>query len=91
MHRLPSSNRRRQIEHYLMKRVKGVIPILPFDTKAAEWQARDRARLEGVGRTPQYEDSQIAAIAVVNGLTLVTRNTGDFAGFAELNVENWFE
>lgn len=35
-------------------------------------------------------DSQIAAIAVVNGLTMVTGNTADFADFTALRVENWF-
>lgn len=35
-------------------------------------------------------DGQIAAIAVVNNLTLVTRNTDDFVDFAGLTVENWF-
>jgi len=28
-----------------------------------------------------YEDAMIAAIAKVNGLTVVTRNVSDFAGF----------
>jgi hypothetical protein len=28
-----------------------------------------------------YEDAMIAAVAKVNGLTVVTRNVADFAGF----------
>jgi tRNA(fMet)-specific endonuclease VapC len=35
-------------------------------------------------------DGQIAAIAVVNGLVMVTRNTDDFDGYLGLQVENWF-
>lgn len=35
-------------------------------------------------------DGQIAAIAVVNRLILVTRNTDDFDGYLGLEVENWF-
>ena len=34
-------------------------------------------------------DGQIAAIAGVNGLILVTRNISDFEPFSELKTENW--
>jgi predicted nucleic acid-binding protein len=34
-------------------------------------------------------DGQIAAIALLHNLTLVTRNVRDFAHFAGLNVEDW--
>jgi predicted nucleic acid-binding protein len=49
--------------------------ILPFDAEAAQvWGA---LRVPD----PSHElDKQIAAIALVNDLTVVTRNTGDFAG-----------
>jgi predicted nucleic acid-binding protein len=33
--------------------------------------------------------SQIAAVAHVHGLVLVTVNVKDFAGFKELEVTNW--
>jgi tRNA(fMet)-specific endonuclease VapC len=89
--RLPSGARRDRIRAYLEERVRPTLPILPFDTAAGEWQARERARLEKIGRTACYPDSQIAAIAAVNGLVLVTRNTEDFADFSGLIVENWFD
>lgn len=91
MYRLPPSRRRRQIEEYLRNRVEGIIPILAFDTLAAEWLAAERARLLARGLPRAYYDSQIAAIAAVNGLVLVTRNVDDFRGFEGLRVENWFE
>ena len=45
------------------------------------------ARLSKVGRTPSFADGQIAAIAVVNGLTLVTDNVRNFQHFESLEVE----
>ena len=65
--------------------------ILPYDRGAAVWHAEERARLVSQGRTSAFMDGQIAAIAIVNHLILVTRNTQDFADFAGLTVENWFE
>jgi len=43
------------------------------------------------GRTPPCIDGQLAAIAIVNRLTLVTRNTNDFADVGGLTMENWCE
>ncbi len=64
--------------------------ILPYCDRAAEWFAIERARLTALGRTPSYPDGQIAAIARVNDLVLVTRNVSDFADFDGLTLENWF-
>jgi len=36
-----------------------------------------------------FVDGQIAAIANVNGLILVTRNIDDFKPFLRLKIENW--
>lgn len=66
------------------------LPVLPFDTEAATWQANERARLRRLGQPPAYADSQIAAIAAINGLVLVTRNLDDFRAFEGLTMENWF-
>lgn len=66
------------------------IPILPYDEAAARWHGQEQARLARLGRTPAFIDGQIAAIAKVNGLVLVTRNLKDFENFTELSVENWF-
>ena len=64
--------------------------MLPFDLAAAQWHGRERARLMSIGRPTPVVDGQIAAIAAVNGLILVTRNTDDFAVYAGIDVENWF-
>jgi tRNA(fMet)-specific endonuclease VapC len=88
--RLPKSKRRAIIEHYLWHALAPSLPILPYDTRAAERHASERARLAGVGKTPPFRDGQIAAIAFVHDLILVTRNVDDFAGFEQLRIENWW-
>jgi toxin FitB len=50
--------------------------ILPVDAPAF----RVHARLMRRKPAPAYEDALIAAVAIRNGLTVVTRNVGDFAG-----------
>ena len=49
----------------------------------------ERARLERVGRVMAFGDAQIAAVARVNDLVLVTANRADFEGFAGSRVESW--
>lgn len=49
--------------------------ILPFDTQAAHQWGEMRANFPSMS----LEDSIIASIAQVRGLTIVTRNTRDFA------------
>ena len=89
MERLPACRRRLEIEAYLDEAVRGAVPILPYNEAAATWHAAERARLGKGGRTPPYVDGQIAAIARVNGLVLVTANMSDFVGFDGLVVEDW--
>jgi len=87
--RLPSSRKRRILEDYLFQTVRPTIPILPYGKAAAEWQASERARLAAAGRTVPFVDSQIASIAAVHGLVLVTSNHGDFHPFQDLQVVDW--
>lgn len=87
--RLPPSTRREAIERYLFHVVQPAMAILPYDERAAEWHARERARLAALGRTPSFVDGQIAAIAAVNGLVVATLNAGDFRGFEGVGVEDW--
>ena len=87
--RLPPSRRRDAVERYLETVVLQSFPVLDYDREAADWHARERARLVAAGKTPPFVDSQIAAIASVNGLTLVTSNIDDFREFEELKVQSW--
>jgi len=79
--RLPEGRRRAALDAYLEEVVRGSFPILPYDEAAAAWHGRERARLEALGRPAPFVDGQIAAIARVQGLVLVTTNLRDFARF----------
>jgi tRNA(fMet)-specific endonuclease VapC len=89
-YRMPESKRRQMIATYLETEIKAKLPILPYAQQAAEWFAQERARLTQMGCPPSYADGQIAAIAKVNDLILVTRNVSDYENFQNLKLENWF-
>ncbi|WP_239112919.1 type II toxin-antitoxin system VapC family toxin [Halomicronema sp. CCY15110] len=89
-YRLPVSRRRTALERYLTGLLSSSMPVLAYTIEAADWHAHERARLSQVGRTSPYVDGQIAAIAAINQLVLVTRNVADFAAFQNLPLENWF-
>jgi len=87
--RLPKCRRREAIERYLDDVITLSFPILDYDQRAADWHALERARLAASGRTPPFVDGQIAAIAHINELILVTSNKADFTGFRSLRVKSW--
>ena len=87
--RLPPSPRREAIERYIETVVLVSFPVLDYNRDAADWHARERARLSAIGRTPPFVDGQIAAIAYVNDLILITSNIGDFENFEGLRVQSW--
>ena len=84
-----SSKRRSAIEAYLEEVVLASLAVLPYDQDAARWHGLERARLEALGKPAPFVDGQIAAIAHVNQLTLVTINVKDFIGFKGLQLEDW--
>jgi tRNA(fMet)-specific endonuclease VapC len=87
--RLPRGKRREAVDTYLQDVVLTSFPVLAYDEEAARWHGVERARLEGLGKPAPYVDGQIAAIAYVNELILVTVNVKDFQRFKGLEVENW--
>jgi predicted nucleic acid-binding protein len=85
------SRLRRRLETYLRALFDSHLLILLFDQSAADGLAIERAGLAEQGCLPAHADSEKAAIAAINQLTLVTRSSGDFLRFSGLNLENWFE
>ena len=87
--RLPPSKRRQALERYIESVVLASFPVLDYNRDAADWHALERARLSAIGATPPFVDGQIAAIAYVNDLILITSNIGDFENFEGLRVQSW--
>ena len=78
---------------------KHCLPSSPVSLPASRCCRTTRVRRSGTpgsahgeraGRSAPFADGQIAAVAVTNGLRLVTRNVADFAEFADLAVESWW-
>jgi len=62
---------------------------LPFDDRAAQVSGQVHARLAALGTPISPNDLFIAAIALANGLTLVTHNTREFGRVDGLTVDDW--
>ena len=90
LERMPEGRKRTYLAEFITQVVRPAFPILSYEESAAQWHARERARLASIGRTAGFADGQIASIAVTANLILVTRNLTDFNGFEGLHLENWF-
>lgn len=51
--------------------------------------AEQRARLWKGGLPPSFADGQIAAVAAIHDLILVTNNVQEFESYPDLRVERW--
>lgn len=67
-------------------RLVAAVKVAPFDMQAAQSFAKYRATVAPDG---DPDDAMIAAIALTNDFTLVTRRPADFARFQNLRVESW--
>ena len=90
-YRLPNSKKREILQAYIENVILPNITLFNYDLKSAQWHATERARLVSLGKTPAFVDGQIASIAYINQLILVTNNVSDFSTFQNLKIENWFE
>lgn len=78
---------RRWIEQDLASQFNG--RILPFDQEAAVIWGEIMGDGDRLGRPKPMADAQIAAVARRHNLTLVTRNTRDFAGMSVGVLDPW--
>lgn len=67
-------------------RLVAAVKVAPFDLLAAQSFAKLRAT---VAPEVDTDDVMIAAIALANDFTLVTRRPGDFSRYPHLRIEDW--
>jgi tRNA(fMet)-specific endonuclease VapC len=79
----PAGTLQRQ-QHFLAR-----FPSLVFDDAAAEVYGDVRAKLQALGTPIGPNDLLIAAIAVANGVTLVTHNVNEFGRVPRLSIVDW--
>ena len=77
----------RWIEQDLARQFDG--RVLPFDGRTAAIWGRFMGDGDRAGRPPAAADAQIAAVAIVHGLVLVTRNVRDFVRFDVRLLNPW--
>jgi len=63
--------------------------VYPLDLSSSQVAGEISARLLAEGVTIDYRDVMIAAIAIENQLTLITRNTSHFRRIKNLKIETW--
>ena len=72
-----------------IKKISSLLGLYSFDEAAAGKYAVIRAQLEKKGMVISERDTQIAAIAMSNNLTVVTHNVREFSRIGKLKVEDW--
>ena len=94
VNKITSGKKRDYIFSKLIDDIQANFPIIQYDNHAAWIHADIRNRLEEKGHPLDFQDTQIASIAVSNNMILVTRNTKHFEAIQEVSpliLENWFE
>lgn len=91
--RLPGGMKKARLQSWvdqdLLDRFAG--RVLPVDNEVAEYWGCLCAKTEKAGRTTPVVDGLIAATALVHGLTLVTRNIGDFEATGVPTWNPWID
>ena len=72
-----------------LKQITSLLGLYAFDETAAVKYAVIRAHLEKRGVVISERDTQIAAIALANKLTVVTHNVKEFGRIDKLTVVDW--
>ena len=80
---------RRESNLAVLEHLFATFASMPFDGAAARTCGEVRATLAAAGNPIGPYDLQIAATALVHGLTVVTHNTAEFRRVAALKIEDW--
>lgn len=90
---LPAGKRKRGLDAALTEVVSGLFGsrILPFDQAAAKAYALVVSRARTAGRAIGAADGQIAAIALVHGFTVATRDAAPFEAAGVPVIDPWAE
>ena len=91
---MPAGKKRDFYFDTLVDKIQAEFDIIQYDNHAAWIQADIRSRLKENGTPVEFDDTQIASIAVSNGMILVTRNKKHFEPIQKISplmLENWFE
>ena len=92
LHILPDGKRRLRLNEKFEQFIALAFAqrILDYDEPAARVYGEIMGSRKELGRPMSAPDGQIAAIARVNELVIVTANVKDFRRFEGLEVANWF-
>jgi predicted nucleic acid-binding protein len=88
VHRLRASRGKARAEAFV-EAILSQIPVIPFDLLCARAHARIGAALARRGVTLGAHDLVIAATAIANGFSVVTRDRRSFPRVPGLDVESW--
>ncbi|MBO4706359.1 MAG: type II toxin-antitoxin system VapC family toxin [Spirochaetaceae bacterium] len=92
--RMAEGKKKSLIFEDLIDDIQTSFPIIHYDNHAAWIHADIRARLADEGTPIDFQDTQIASIAISNNMVLVTRNTKHFEPIQKISplmIENWFD
>ena len=87
VYRSPPTHRSKNLA--LVADLQGRFLSVPFDDRAADEFGKIKADLTAKGTLIGPNDILIAAIALANGLTLVTHNTAEFSRVIGLTLDDW--
>lgn len=73
-----------------LQSLMNIVTLLPFGDSEAKAAAEIRATLERHGTPIGAYDVLIAATALANNATLITRNLREFSRVPNLRVEDWY-
>lgn len=95
LHLMPESKSKDYLFKFITDEIQSTFPIIDYDSHCAWIQSDLRACLKTEGTTLEFQDTQIASIAIANQMILVTRNTKHFQFIQQVSsvfyFENWFE